>query len=254
MKDFYNYLYVFSLAITLWVAGFLNTAQAQGAGSGKKPLNGMVMNSEDDEFLVGVHIFAKIAHVGEVSDQRGLFNMMVDENDTLIVTFVGFERQVIPMIYFREKRIDLVIRMDPAIIELPGITIFGQPNIDYLKRPERSAMRIPGLQPPAPKPDVDVPVGSLNYGPLSRWSKEAKEKRKLMEIYKEGKRERVYIQTVSSDSVRAVFMFQYGVNEKEYNDFVIFFNTYKPLMDRQDPKDIIRVMHQTFLKYKPKRD
>ncbi len=236
------------------MTGFPNTAQAQRQEGGNKLLTGMVMSSENDEFLVGVHIFAKIAHVGEVSDQNGLFNMMVDESDTLIVTFVGFKRQIIPMIYFREKQIDLVIRMDPGIIELPGITIVGQPNIDYLKRPERSAIRIPGLQPPAPKPDVDVPVGSLNYGPLSRWGKEAKEKRKLMEIYQEGKIERVYIQTVASDSVRAVFMFQYGVNEKEYNDFIIFFNTYKPLMDRQDSKDIIRVMHQTFIKYKPKRD
>ncbi len=209
------------------------------------------MSAENDAPLVGVHVYAKIAHVGSVSDQLGIFELIVDEKDTLIVTFVGYERQRIPMVYFRESKIDLLIRMDSEVIVLPGITIMGEPNIDYLKRPERKVLRIPGLLPPAAKPDVDVPVGSLNYGPLTRWGKEAKEKRKLMKVYQNSQKERVYIQTVSSDSVRTIFMHQYDLNEKEYNDFVIFFSTYNPLMDRQDPKDIVRVMHQTFLKYRP---
>lgn len=209
------------------------------------------MSAENDAPLVGVHVYAKIAHVGAVSDQLGIFELRVDEKDTLIVTFVGYERQRIPMIYFRESKIDLLIRMDSEVIVLPGITIMGEPNIDYLKRPERTVLRIPGLLPPAAKPDVDVPVGSLNYGPLTRWGKEAKEKRKLMKVYQNSQKERVYIQTVSSDSVRTIFMHQYDLNEKEYNDFVIFFSTYNPLMDRQDPIDIVRVMHQTFLKYRP---
>ena len=214
----------------------------------------MVLNSENDESLVGVHIYAKVAHTGTVSDPRGLFELIVDKNDTLIVTFIGYARQVIPMIYFSENEIDLVIRMDLATIELDGITIYGAPNIDYLKRPGRTAIRIPGVRPPPPKPEVGVPVGSLNYGILTRWGKEAKEKRKLMEVYSEDKKQMIYTQTVSSDSVRAIFMNQYDINEKQYNDFVIFFNSYKPLVDRQDPKDIVHVMHQTFLKYKPRTE
>jgi hypothetical protein len=216
-----------------------------------KPLRGMVVNSEDEGYLVGVHVYAKIAHIGQVTDQKGVFQMMVDSNDTLVVTFVGFERQLIPLAFFRESSIDMIVRMDPETITLPGITILGEPNIDYLMRKGRNPMKVEGLQSPSEKPDVDVPVGSLNYGVLSRWGKDAKEKRKLMEVYQETQRERVYIQTVSSDSVRTVFMDRYGISENEYNDFVIFFNGYKPLMDRQNPKDIVRVMHQTFLKYRP---
>ena len=115
-------------------------------------------------------------------------------------------------------------------------------------------MRVEGLPEPAEKPDVDVPVGSLDYGILSRWGKEAKEKRKLMDIYQDSQRDRIYIQTVSSDSVKNIFMYRYGINDRQYNDFIIFLNTYNPLMDRQDPKDIVRVMHATFLRYKPKED
>jgi len=254
LKNIYYLLYNFSIAFALSIICFQNIALAQQAERSIKAMKGMVVSAENEEFLVGVHIYAKIAHVGMVSDQRGMFEMMVDKNDTLIVTFVGYERQIIPMAYFRENKIDLIIRMDSETIVLPGITILGEQNIDYLKRPERTVMRIPGLQAPAAKPDVDVPVGSLSYGILSRWGKEAKEKRKLMKVYAERQQEKIYIQTVSSDSVRTIFMHLYDLNESQYNDFVIFFNTYKPFMDRQDPKDIVRVMHLTFLRYKPGRD
>ena len=246
-----RYLFI---VFTFYVFTTSSYAQYYELQSTLKPLKGMVVSAEDEKSLVGVHIYAKVAHVGEVADQRGVFEMMVDENDTLVVTFVGYERQIIPVAYFRGESIDLIIRTDSKTVTLPGITILGEPNIDYLMRKDRNPLKIHGLQAPAKKPDVDVPVGSLNYGILSRWGKEAKEKRKLMEVYQDSHRDRIYIQTVSSDSVRSVFMNRYGINENEYNDFVIFFNTYKPLMDRQDRKDIIHVMHQTFLKYKPKRE
>ncbi len=171
-----------------------------------------------------------------------------------MITFIGFDRQIIPLKYFKEQKIDLLIMMEAKVIVMDGITIRGQPNNEYLFRSKGSPMRIPGIQPPAKKPDVDVPVGSLNYGIMSRWGKEAKEKRKLMEVYAEGQREKIYIKTVSSDSVKQIFMNQYDLNKSEYNDFVIFFNSYKPSMNRQDPKDIVRVMHLTFLRYKPRVD
>lgn len=254
MKNHASYINYFIVVFTFCAIADPSYAQYFELQSKLKPLKGLVVNSEDEKSLVGVHIYAKIAHVGNVSDQLGVFEMMVDPNDTLVVTFVGYERQLIPLTYFREERIDLIIRMSSETIELPGITIHGEPNIDYLMRKDRNPLKIHGLQAPSKKPDVDVPVGSLNYGILSRWGKEAKEKRKLMEVYKDSQQERIFTQTVSSDSVRSIFMDRYGINEREYNDFVIFFNSYKPLMDRQDPKDIVHVMHQTFLKYKPTRE
>jgi hypothetical protein len=254
LKTTYQFHAFFPLIFFVCVSNVPLLAVAQFQESRLKTLKGMVVRAEDEAFLIGVHIYAKKAHQGAVSDQKGMFEMMVDANDTLVVTFVGYQRQMIPIAYFTDNPIELIIRMDSETIELPGITIFGDPNIDYLKRPERTAIRIPGLQAPAAKPDVDVPVGSLDYGILSRWGKEAKEKRKLMEVYSQDRREMIYTQTVSSDSVRAIFMHQYDINEKQYNDFVIFFNTYKPLMDRQDPEDIVRVMHQTFLRYKPSQE
>ena len=225
---------------------------AQNPNESRKILRGLVVDAEENDFLAGVHIYAKIAHVGAVSDQNGVFRMLVDPKDTLVVTFVGYERQIIPLAYFTEQEIDILISIDTEVIELPGITIFGEPNIDYLKRKDRNPLKIHGLKESATRPEVDVPVGSLDYGPLSRWGKEAKEKRKLLKVYQETQRNKIYVKTVSSDSVKNVFMYRYGINDEEYNDFIIFFNSINPLMDRQDPKDIIRVMHLTFLRYRPR--
>ncbi len=218
-----------------------------------KKLNGIILNADNDEYMGGVHIFAKVIHAGVVTDQKGHFSMTVHKYDTLVVTSVGFDRQLIPLAWFKDDPIDIIIRMEMATVELPGITIQGAPNIDYLMRPERQSMSVPGLPPSPPKPDVDVPVGTLKYGILSGMSREAKEKKQLMRIHGEARKYRTYIQTVSSDSVRQVFMHMYDITEKEYNDFIIFFNHQKPMMNIQDPKDIIRVMHDYFLRFKPRR-
>jgi len=217
-----------------------------------KTVRGIISDAQTEEQLVGVHIFARVAHRGGVSDQKGKFQMYVDPSDTLIVTYVGYERQIIPMAYFRESQVDIVIRMDSEVIELPGLTIFGELDVSYLHRKDQNPYKIHSFKPPAEHPDLDVPVGSLDYGPLSRWGKEAKEKRKLLKVYKNTSRDRIYIQTVGSDSLKQVFTHMYGVNDKQYNDFIIFLNTLNPLMDRQDKRDIIRVMHQTFLNYRPR--
>lgn len=219
-----------------------------------KVLRGLISDAQSNEQLVGVHIFARVAHRGSVTDQNGKFQMYVDPSDTLIVTIVGYERQIISMSHFTEQQIDLIIRMDSEVIELPGITIIGELDVSYLHRKDKNPYKIHNFKPSAEHPDLDVPAGSLNYGPLSRWGKEAKEKRKLIKVYKKTSADRIYIQTVGSDSVQQVFTHMYGINDKEYNDFIIFLNTYNPLMDRKDKKDIIRVMHDTFLRFRPRRE
>ena len=231
-----------------------NSASAQYFPEQLKSLNGLVTDSETDKALIGVHIFARVAHIGAVSDVKGKFQMKVDPNDTLIVTFVGYGRQVIPVAYFQDEVVDLFIQMDPAVIELPGLTITGDPDYNYLKRKGQNPYDIYKYKPFKEHPGLDVPAGSTNYGIMSRWGKEAKEKRKLLKVYSETGKDRVYIQTVSSDSVKQVFNHMYGLMPKEYNDFVIFLNIQNPMMDRQDPKDIIRVMHETFLRYKPRKE
>jgi len=218
-----------------------------------KQLKGIVVDDESGDGLSGVHIFAKVAHDGVVADTKGKFSMRVHPQDTLVITMVGYERQLVPLRYFRESTIDIIVQMRSEVIELPGITIHGQPNIEYLERSGQNPYKIYQFKPPPDHPDLDVPIGSLDYGPLSRWGKEAKEKRQLLRIYGDAAKERVFIQTVTSDSVKQVFMYRYDLNDNQYNDFILYFNSIKPAMNPQDPKDIIRAMHLVFLNYRPEK-
>ena len=216
-----------------------------------KSLKGIVIDSDSGDGLSGVHIFAKVAHDGVVSDSRGKFSMRVHPMDTLVITMVGYERQLVPLIYFRESSIDVIVQMHSEVIELPGITIHGQPNIEYLERSGQNPYKIYQFRPPPEHPNLDVPIGSMDYGPLSRWGKEAKEKRQLLRVYGDAAKDRVFIQTVTSDSVMQVFMYRYDLSENQYNDFILYFNSIKPAMNLQDPRDIIRAMHLAFLNYRP---
>jgi hypothetical protein len=243
-------IYGVLLACTACCAAALPAA---GQDSMLKRLRGIVSDAEDQQLLVGVHVFARVAHTGAVSDDRGVFNLTVDPMDTLIITTVGYMRQIVPLAYFREQQIDLLVQMDAEVIELPGITIMGKQEITYLNRTGKNPHKIYAYKPSRDHPNLDIPVGSLQYGPLSRWGKEAKEKRKLLRVYQNTAENRLYIQTLSSDSVRTVFANMYGVNQSEYDNFVIFLNTIRPRMNKQSKKDIIRVMHETFLRYKPRK-
>lgn len=216
-------------------------------------VQGIVINGENDEQLTGVHIFAKEAHVGAVSNQKGLFRLVATHHDTLVITMMGFERQFIPLNYFKENPIDLLISMDIRTIELPGLTISADPEIDYLMRSGKNPWKIYKYKPPADHPELDVPAGSLQYGPLSRWSKEAKEKRKLLRVLAEDQQYKTYIQTVTSDSVRQQFMYMYDITAPQYNDFIIYFNTVHPNLIQRKPEAIVRLMHETFISYRPRK-
>jgi hypothetical protein len=226
--------------------------QVEAQGITYKQLKGIVMDADSGNGLNGVHIFAKVAHDGVVSDAKGKFSMRVHPQDTLVITMVGYERQLVPLRYFRESTIDIIVQMSNEVIELPGITIHGQPNVEYLERSGQNPYKIYKFRPPPDHPDLDVPIGSLDYGPLSRWGKEAKEKRRLIKIYSETAKDRVFVQTVNSDSVKQVFQYRYDLDDDEYNDFILYFNSVKPPMNPQDPNDIVRAMHHVFLNYRPR--
>jgi len=230
------------------------SAQSPLQAGETKILRGIVVEAVTGNALSGVHIYAKVAHDGEVSDVKGKFIMRVHPQDTLVITSVGYDRQIVPLVYFRDRTIDILVQMQSSVIELPGITIHGQPNVEHLERSGKNPYKLYEFRPPAEHPGLDVPIGSTDYGPLSRWGKEAKEKRELLKIYGNASRDRTFIQTVTSDSVVQVFMYRYDISESQYNDFIIYFNSLNLTMNMQDPKDIVRAMHVAFLNYRPNKE
>ncbi len=208
-----------------------------------KEIRGMVISNEGAT-LQDVHIFSKKRHAGMITNKRGFFHMKTYEDDTLILSHISFISHQLYLSEFEDESISVVITMKTKIFVLPEITIHSEYIAAYLNRPKRIPIVI---TPPPVKPDVDVPIGSIDYGPLSYFSKEAREKRKVMKVYQEEQLNKVFDKTITSDSVRIVFMDRYGLTRKEYDQFIIFFNSRNDPYSTRSKKEIIRKMHKMFL-------
>ena len=213
-------------------------------------VKGIVIGSEEGNALAGVHIFARKMKRGYISNSRGAFDLQALERDTLIFSHIGFHTERIAVIGSAGETMELLLRMRVKPIELDGITIESEPESPYLRRSQAQADLLPWRRPPTYDTTVtDVPLGSLSYGPLSYFSAEAKEKRRLMKYYQEERADMVYNLTVSSDSVRTVFMDRYGLSRTEYDDFLFYFHAQPLSFDRYDRKSILKAMHDSFLRY-----
>ncbi len=215
-------------------------------------VSGNIISGDELDNLPGVHIIGRLSRAGTVSDVRGMFRIRIFPEDTLIFSFVGYKTEKITFQDYGSSRVEVVVRLKPDVRELEGVVIYSEHvTPEYLLRPKREPIFIPGLRPPRPKEDVaDVPIGSTSYGPISFFSKEAKEKRLVMKSYENKKREQVYNQVINSEPLRMQFMDQYGLSRKEWDDFVVYFNR-KPLfhMDRQNSEDIVLNLHREFRLY-----
>lgn len=216
---------------------------AQSQTSFMKEVRGLVLSNEGNA-LQGVHVFSKKRHAGMITNKQGFFHLKTYENDTLIISHISFISHHLYLRAFKDESISVVITMKPKIFILPEITIQSDYIAQYLNRPKRFPIV---MSPPPVRPDVDVPIGSIEYGPLSHFSKEAREKRKLLKIYHNEQMNKVYTKTITSDSVRFVFMDRYGLSRKEYDRFLIFFNSRIAPIYRESKEDIIQHMHREFL-------
>ncbi len=226
---------------------------AQQASEDKIKIKGVVIAMEDGASLSGVNVYSKRSRVGRVSNNKGYFELTVLKSDTLIFSYVGYETIHLSVADFTDDPADIVVPMRESVIQLPDITIEDSyPQVEYLMR--HKPIQLKAFESQNKGPDVDVPVGSLDYGPLSYFSKEAKEKRILMRNYAKEQVNKVYVHTVNSDSLRNQFMDMYGLNRNEFDKFIIYFNTHPPAMNQQDAADIARAMHEAFRTYRKQKE
>ncbi len=230
------------LSMTVTVV-FIEPLRAQSAAPFTKEVHGLVLSNEGNA-LRGVHVFSKKHHAGLITDKRGFFHLKTYPDDTLVISHISFISEKLYLSGFKESSVSVVITMKPKIFMLKELTIYADTIAKYLYRKKGTPIV---LSPPPVKPDIDVPIGSTNYGPLSHFSKEAKEKRRLLAIYQNEQKDRIYNKTITSDSVRNVFMDRYGLTRKEYDRFLIFFNTRIIPVNPYDKLEIIRQMHYVFL-------
>jgi hypothetical protein len=212
-------------------------------------MRGYVIASEEGNALAGTHIFARKTRRGFICNSRGFFDIEVLQGDTLIFSHIGYESERFAVPQRAGSSMDVIVRMQEKPIELPGLTFEAEDDIAYLRRSEIEQRASPWYVAKRDSGEIDVPIGSTDYGPLSRFSREAKEKRRLQRIYAAEQSDRIYTLTVHSDSVRAVFMDRYGLSRSEFDRFIIYFNGLTLPVNRQSKTAIVEAMHKVFLQY-----
>lgn len=108
-------------------------------------IRGKVIEQDSKEPIAFAHIYLKKAQLGAISDENGNFLLAIDpvmyKDDTIVVTYVGFEREEFPVAQFKaDKPIELKMReaqmmgMMVVIKEVPrmdeGINLLHTPLIN----------------------------------------------------------------------------------------------------------------------------
>ena len=63
---------------------------------GQQTFSGTVFDSETKEPLIGASILVRATREGVATDVSGQFTLTATSNDTLEISFIGYEKQVIP--------------------------------------------------------------------------------------------------------------------------------------------------------------
>ncbi len=114
--------------LAIWLLGLLviNTVTAQGL-----LIKGKIMDAGDDTALMGANVFLKSSiEIGTTSDASGLFSLMISNqkgNDTLIISFIGYQESKIPVNL--EKDLYLTVKLNPIIKQINEITVSASPLI-----------------------------------------------------------------------------------------------------------------------------
>jgi len=95
----------------------------------KLVVSGKVKDGETNQNLTDSHIYIN-EHLGTVSDANGDFSLQIPDefkNETLHVSFMGFETYEIPV---KDIKGDLVVKLQPGVMMLNNVVVTADPWVD----------------------------------------------------------------------------------------------------------------------------
>jgi len=195
--------------------------------SGQVILRGIVVDSSSMQALPNVNIVVKTTGPGTVSDIRGYFELKVGEQDTIVFSRVGYFKK---MLTARAVNHIVVIFLKEERRLLDEVEIEDKKPLSWLPViPAESSWKNPTLN----KVFTETPgfQGIQTFGPgyvfkgvFSQFSKEEKEKKKLIKIKEENYRARNYVSLVNDPEVKGRIMKDYLLSEDDYYRILARFN------------------------------
>lgn len=106
-------LFAVSLAVAPW--------EAQAQSTEKQPIRGKVTSAEDGNALVGATIAEKGTTQGTTTDAEGNFQLHVSPGATLVVSFIGYIFQEVPI----NNRSQIVVSLKADMQQLNDVVVVG---------------------------------------------------------------------------------------------------------------------------------
>jgi hypothetical protein len=190
-------------------------------------LHGMVADSATMLPLPNINIKSQKSSQITVSDIRGHFEINISDTDTLFFSSVGYQTKAVSAQRLREAGI---VFLTEAQKMLKTIEITGDVLLPYLKKipPEN-----PWRNPTQNKNFTETPgfqgiqtfgPGYVLKGPISRFSKYERERKKLKKVQQQNYASRDYVTIVNSPEVKDRIMRDYELSEEEYFRMLAVFN------------------------------
>jgi len=108
---------------------------------------GVVVDTETNQGIPGVHIFAPKGGRGTTSNPYGFFSMAVLEGDSMLISAVGSEKEVIKIPVLPEDKYNftVVLSLKPDTTYLPELEVYPFPNEQIFKEAVL-ALQLPNQQ------------------------------------------------------------------------------------------------------------
>ena len=97
--------------------------------------SGIVLDSQDSSaVLPGVHVYVPKAGRGTVSNVLGYFSMPVLVGDSVVISYLGYQKQHFKIPNNAGDAITVIVELSPDTTYLPEITIFPYPTEQLFKQ------------------------------------------------------------------------------------------------------------------------
>lgn len=208
-------------------------------------ITGIVVDQKDN--AVGfAHVTNNSLNLGKVSSMNGKFELFARKGDTVTVSFVGFISET-----FAVESVHLVnylkVKLSEDSLLLPSITIYSDP---YFKVPfnyQGESMEIAGIEKSAKEPkgpgSLGGPsgngVGMTLYGPITMFSKGAREQRKYSDAVESTGQTFYYDRYIEVDSVKNKLCKIYRINTSTYDRIIVSaHHRYPQIQTLRKPEEI----------------
>ncbi len=189
--------------------------------------SGNVLDATDKRYLEGVAVSVLGTTQADTTNSRGYFSVLAGKGDTLKFSFPGFlEKKIVAT----EERFLTVQIQDRARL-LPTFEVKAEPYSFRFKdgklilvESDAEAVTSSGKG-QMTAGTRDSPEGGMAlYGPISYFTKKAKQAREYARKQEWERRRAGYMAVVDSDSVRAAIMDDHGLSREKWDKLIIRFN------------------------------